>query len=223
MQATTQQPQTTEATARSLESATCGTLFADKFTKCVVSNLETTLGASAAGAVLYHTRLKGTLDDPARVHEGLVSMLRQGAYVVERGIVKDLYQGLGIPLRETWSDFCEMVEIARDTSDHGTTPQGGLDDRGSLRSMGGAPVQTGHQGGPRGARADDVQGEIFIGSPAEQLHGAGQHGAVRLDRQGGRMGVQSGIARCERALSPLEGPRSGSERAAEVLASWPFS
>ncbi len=91
--------------------------FGEFLRSTVVGALSKILGGSASQSLLYHTGFEGTLAEPRRFHEKLLSFLGEGgARTVETSIVKALFAKLlsPVPVTESGFDYEECVRAAHD-------------------------------------------------------------------------------------------------------------
>lgn len=62
--------------------------------KCVVEGMRNVLGEGGMKAILFHHKLLKCIANPKMFHDKLYSVFGKGAVVIERTIVKELFQGL---------------------------------------------------------------------------------------------------------------------------------
>ncbi len=73
-----------------------------------------TLGEGGAQALRYHLKLGEHWEDPKEFHNRLISIMKDGALVLESLITKDLFRGLGLQYEEVqFFDFGERIAGAR--------------------------------------------------------------------------------------------------------------
>ncbi len=73
-----------------------------------------TLGEGGAQALKYHLKLGEHSEDPKEFHNRLISIMKDGALVLESLITKDLFRGLGLQYEEAqFFDFGERIARAR--------------------------------------------------------------------------------------------------------------
>ena len=89
--------------------------FQKLFKESVVASLSRILGESAARSLLYHTGFERG-ETPGQFHERLVMMMGDGAFTLERSIVKELFARLSIqsPHVDLDFDFESSVKKARE-------------------------------------------------------------------------------------------------------------
>ncbi|MBI2183610.1 MAG: hypothetical protein HYU39_01475 [Thaumarchaeota archaeon] len=84
------------------------------FTESIIEGLRNTLGESCMQAVLHRLNLAKHADKPSDFHASLYSIFNQGAIVLEKMIVKELYRRLNMVYEER-DDFNleESVNVAK--------------------------------------------------------------------------------------------------------------
>ncbi|MBI2649570.1 MAG: hypothetical protein HYW93_07970 [Thaumarchaeota archaeon] len=71
------------------------------------------LGQGGMQAALYHLKLDQHGKNPKEFHENLHTIFKDGATILEKVIIKELYLRLGMPYREREPfDFEEHVNLA---------------------------------------------------------------------------------------------------------------
>lgn len=80
----------------------------------ILDGLESALGESGMKAVLSNVELAFCMDNPGELHRNLHGIFKEGAFVLEKVIVKELFQRLNVPYEETGNlDFEGYVRHAR--------------------------------------------------------------------------------------------------------------
>ncbi len=73
-----------------------------------------TLGEGGAQALKYHLKLGEHWENPKEFHDRLISIMKDGAFVLESLVIKDLFRGLGLQYEEAqFLDFGERIASAR--------------------------------------------------------------------------------------------------------------
>lgn len=73
-----------------------------------------TLGDGGAQALKYHLKLGEHWEDPKEFHDHLISVMKDGALVLESLIIKDLFRGSGLQYDEDqFFDFGERIASAK--------------------------------------------------------------------------------------------------------------
>ncbi len=67
----------------------------------IADGLRNLLGESAATATLYHLQFHSTIGSPKLLSEKLHSLFRDGAEIIERIIVKELFQNLALSYEDS--------------------------------------------------------------------------------------------------------------------------
>ena len=73
-----------------------------------------TLGEGGAQALKYHLKLGEHWENPNEFNDRLISIMKDGALVLESLIIKDLFRGLGLQYDDTrFFDFGERIARAK--------------------------------------------------------------------------------------------------------------
>ena len=88
--------------------------FSRIFNGSILDGLESALGESGMKAVLSNVELALCMDNPGELHRNLRDIFKEGAFVLEKVIVKELFRRLNVPYEETGNlDFEGYVSHAR--------------------------------------------------------------------------------------------------------------
>jgi hypothetical protein len=102
-----------DADASKLEILHANADFSVVLTRSIEEGMRSVLGGGGTQAILFHLDLP-SLDDPKDFHEKLSSIFGDGTATVERVILRQLHQSMGLPLEPTSEgDFAHRVELAR--------------------------------------------------------------------------------------------------------------
>jgi len=81
---------------------------------CFHYGMKNLLGEGPMQAVLFHLQFADLVDDPARLHKNLTSLFGEPATVIEKAIVKELFQRVGLPYEEGNNfEFVKSVNLAK--------------------------------------------------------------------------------------------------------------
>jgi hypothetical protein len=82
----------------------------------MIASLENILGKPAIGALMLHFKIDQLANDPRQVHETLTGVFGNGAAVLEKIILKELYKRLDLVLGDTAFSFSfeRLVHEAKD-------------------------------------------------------------------------------------------------------------
>jgi hypothetical protein len=94
------------------EGALGRTSFEDVFRASIERGLARVLGLGGARAILYHLDLP-SLDSPKKFHDKLTSIFGAGAPSLERMILQQLHEALGVRPASPLEDFVNQVERTR--------------------------------------------------------------------------------------------------------------
>lgn len=72
---------------------------------CMMASLENILGKPAIGALVLHFKLDQLANNPSQLHETLARVFGNGAAVLEKIILKELYRRLDLVLGDTAFSF----------------------------------------------------------------------------------------------------------------------
>lgn len=82
---------------------------------CIQDGLENALGESGMKVVLLNTELTRYADHPEELHRNLYDVFKEGAFVLEKVIARELFQRLGVPYKdESDFDFARHVNRAKE-------------------------------------------------------------------------------------------------------------
>jgi hypothetical protein len=74
--------------------------FAQVFHDCILDELESVLGEKGAKNFLFHVESDRYIEDPQKLHQDLYTMFENGAVLLERIIIEELFRRLNLPYRE---------------------------------------------------------------------------------------------------------------------------
>jgi ribonucleotide monophosphatase NagD (HAD superfamily) len=87
--------------------------FATLLRESISQGMNRVLGAGGTQAILYHLDLP-SFDNPKRFHEKLTAIFGVGTASLERVILQQLHQTMGVrPASSKEDDFVDQVELAR--------------------------------------------------------------------------------------------------------------
>lgn len=86
----------------------------DTLKESILEGMRDVLGEGGMRAALFHLQLVQYASDPRTFHGNLHVVFKDGAIILEKIIVKELYRRLGLPFRAgTDFDFEEHVNLAK--------------------------------------------------------------------------------------------------------------
>ncbi len=89
--------------------------FSQVLYECILEVLENALSKSCMKIIMFHMDFGDYVDDPSELHRNLYTLLGDGANVLEKMIVKELFRRLDIPYEERGDfDFVRYVNEARE-------------------------------------------------------------------------------------------------------------
>ena len=101
------------ARSRGLEGPSADASFYAVLRDSISRGMNKVLGAEGTRAILYHLNLP-SFDNPRRFHERLTEIFGFGTPSLERVIIQQLHQSMGvIPAPAENDDFVNQVELAR--------------------------------------------------------------------------------------------------------------
>jgi hypothetical protein len=91
--------------------------FSQVLHECIINGLKDFLGETGMKAVLFNIELGQYIDDPREFHANLYAIFNQGAFSLEKAIVKELFRRLNLTYVENRTfDFARQVSQARELS-----------------------------------------------------------------------------------------------------------
>ena len=87
--------------------------FAQVFHDCILDELESVLGEKGAKFFLFHVESDRYIEDPRELHRNLYAMFEDGAVLLERIIIKELFKRLNLPYEEDGDDFSFEMYASR--------------------------------------------------------------------------------------------------------------
>ena len=89
--------------------------FSQEYHRCVFEGLKNILGESGMNAVLSNFESHSCVEDARTLHKDLHAIFGDGAFTIEKVIVKELHRRLNLPYEELKDfDFAESVNHARE-------------------------------------------------------------------------------------------------------------
>jgi hypothetical protein len=89
--------------------------FSEEYYRCVFDGLKSTLGESGMNAVLFDIESRRCMEDARTLHDKLHGIFGDGAFLIEKVIVKELCRRLNVPYAEPKDfDFAKSVRRARE-------------------------------------------------------------------------------------------------------------
>lgn len=86
--------------------------------ECILDGLRKTIGDSGTKAVLFKVELGRCVKDPIELHRHLYGIFNDGAFGLEKVIVRELFRRLNLTYEEKGSfDFAGYVSQARELSE----------------------------------------------------------------------------------------------------------
>jgi len=96
-----------------VEDPSAETDFSVMLRASIVEGMKGVLGVGGTQAILYHLNLP-SFDNPRKFHEKLSTIFGIGTAALERVILQQLHQTMGVrPSSTTDDDFVNQVELAR--------------------------------------------------------------------------------------------------------------
>ncbi len=88
--------------------------FVELLHRCILDELETVIGETATESFFFQLKLDRCIDTPGEFHRRLASVLSEGAVVLEKSIVKELFRRLDTPYESAKPfEFEKCVDYAR--------------------------------------------------------------------------------------------------------------
>lgn len=89
--------------------------FSQEYHRCVFDGLKRTLGDSGMDAILFNIESYRCVEDARILHMKLYGIFGDGAFTIEKVIVKELCRRLNVPYEEQKDfDFARSVDRARE-------------------------------------------------------------------------------------------------------------
>lgn len=88
--------------------------FTNIFQECVCEALKNALGEECMRTIFFHLELDQHANNPKEIHEKLCPLFKQGAEIIEKIIVKELFRRANLPYEERGNfDFERYVNLGR--------------------------------------------------------------------------------------------------------------
>jgi len=89
--------------------------FSQVLHECIFDGLKHILGEGGMKVVLFNIELHRYAEHPGELHENLYAIFGNGAFVLEKAIVKELFRRLNMSYEEASDfDFARYVDQARE-------------------------------------------------------------------------------------------------------------
>jgi len=89
--------------------------FSQLLHECIFDGLKSILGESGMKVVLFNMELHRYAEHPGELHKNLYAIFGNGAFALEKVIVKELFRRLNMPYEEASDfDFARCVNQARE-------------------------------------------------------------------------------------------------------------
>jgi len=89
--------------------------FSQEYHRCVLDGLKSTLGESGMNAILFNIESNRCVEDARTLHDELHGIFGDGAFTIEKVIVKELCRRLNVPYEKPKDfDFARSVGRARE-------------------------------------------------------------------------------------------------------------